>query len=69
MSIGDNIRAIRESKGLSMENVGEVIGTSKQFIFSIEKGLKVPSINQLVLICKALNCTPNDIINFNRKEI
>lgn len=66
MNVGSNIRTIREHHGLTLEQVDECLGTSKEFIFQLEKGLRVPNINQLISICGILNCTPNDILGFTK---
>lgn len=69
MNVGENIRAIRELQGITLEQVGNSLGTSKEFIFQLEKGLRVPNLRQLLAMCNVLHCTPNDILGFNfRKE-
>lgn len=54
LNVGSTIRAIRELQGITLEEVGNSLGTSKEFIFQLEKGLRVPNIYQLAIICKAL---------------
>ena len=69
LNVGSTIRAIRELQGITLEEVGNSLGTSKEFIFQLEKGLRVPNIHQLAIICNVLHCTPNDILGFtDRKE-
>jgi transcriptional regulator with XRE-family HTH domain len=68
LNVGSNIRAIRERHGITLEQVGECLGTSKEFIFQLEKGLRIPNINQLISICSVLHCTPNDILGFNKQK-
>lgn len=66
MNVGENIRAIRKLQGITLEQVGNGLGTSKEFIFQLEKGLRVPNISQLLVICEVLHCTPNDILGFKK---
>lgn len=66
MNVGENIRAIRKLQGITLEQVGNRLGTSKEFIFQLEKGLRVPNISQLLVICEVLHCTPNDILGFKK---
>ena len=66
MNVGENIRAIRQLQGITLESVGKSLGTSKEFIFQLESGLRVPNLTQLITICQTLNCTPNDILGFKK---
>jgi transcriptional regulator with XRE-family HTH domain len=69
MNIGQNIRAIRKLQGITLEEVGNSLGVSKQFIAKLEQGLRIPNLSQLIDICEVLHCTPNDVLNVNfRKE-
>jgi transcriptional regulator with XRE-family HTH domain len=66
VNVGSNIRTIREHHGLTLEQVGKCLGTPKEFVFQLEKGLRTPNINQLISICEILSCTPNDVLGFNK---
>ena len=69
MNVGQNIRAIRKLQGITLEEVGNSLGVSKQFIAKLEQGLKTPNLSQLIDICEVLHSTPNDVLNVKfRKE-
>lgn len=62
MNVGENIRAIRTAQGLTLEQVGKSLGVSKQFVFQLEQGTRLPNVRQILEICNILRCTPNDIL-------
>lgn len=39
MSVGGNIRTLRIAKGMTQEELGKSIGTTKQNIYKYEKGI------------------------------
>ena len=53
-SVGLKIKAIRESKNLSIEEISESSGLSKEQIISIEEGQNLPSLGPLIKIARAL---------------
>ena len=55
--IGDKIYALRLAKGLSRQQLAEVIGVTYQQLQRYEKGTNRISVGRLVLIVKALNKT------------
>ena len=64
-SQGDRIRELRERKGLTQEELGKAIGTTKQTIFKYESG-KVANIpySRLSDIAEALGVEPWDILGW-----
>jgi len=60
------IRTCREQKGLSQEELGQVVGVTRQTIAAWEKTERVPSIEQLGKIAKALG-VPVDLL-FGQRE-
>jgi transcriptional regulator with XRE-family HTH domain len=52
--VGSKIRSIRESKGLSLEEVAERSGLSLEQITSIETDQNLPSLGPLIKIARAL---------------
>ena len=53
--IGERIKAIRELRELTQEMLGSAIGVTGVAIMRYEKGLRRPSVEQLVGISKFLN--------------
>lgn len=58
-----NLAAIRRSRHLSQATLAKKAGVSRSFISDLEQGNYIPSIRTICKLCKALNCTPNDLIN------
>lgn len=48
--IGEKLREIREKKGFTMRQVGEIIDIDYSYISKIEKG-KIPSLDKLNKLC------------------
>ncbi|MBQ9149359.1 helix-turn-helix transcriptional regulator [bacterium] len=57
MTLGQNIRHIRETKKLSQEELGFRIKSARNYIGCIERGEKSPSLDVLFDIAHALNCS------------
>jgi transcriptional regulator with XRE-family HTH domain len=59
---GTRLRTIRKVRGISQEALAAAIGVTFQQVQKYEKGTNRIAISTLVLICRALNCTPMEII-------
>jgi len=53
--VGERLRAARRNNNLSQEQLGTLIGTSKQQIFKYEKAEDTPSLYRLVQLSAALS--------------
>lgn len=62
MSIGENIRRLREEKGMSQAYAAEKAGISQAMLCQIERGTKNPSLQVSLEIAKLLGCTIEDIV-------
>lgn len=69
MSVGENLRILRKSKGFTQSELGSKIGVTQQAVQQYEKGYMTLSIVLLVEISYALECTPNDILGFDGKNL
>lgn len=63
--IGQNLRKIRESKGITQEQLALSAGLNRAYIGYIERGERNPSTNTLVKIAKALKISPKDLLDNN----
>ncbi len=68
MSLGNNIRRIREIKNISINEMVKRLSTFKQTYINIEKGLLRPKKDILIKISNIFDMNENDIINF-REEV
>lgn len=64
MTIGDKIRGIRTLKGLSQENMAEMLGLSLLSYGDIERGKKDVNMNRLEQIAEKLGVSVMDIMKF-----
>ena len=55
------LKAARAAKDLSQEQLAQLCSVSRQTIDAIEKGDYNPTINLCIAICKALDCTPDEL--------
>ena len=67
MNLADNIKAIREEKGLKQIEVADHIGVDKSAYSKIEKGLRALTVEELQKMAQLFNMTTDQIINYDGK--
>jgi transcriptional regulator with XRE-family HTH domain len=60
--VGKNVKRIRERKGLTQEKLAEISGFSQQYISSLEKGGRNPTIITLYEIALSLGVSHVELI-------
>ena len=60
-SFGQRIKSLRTEKGLSQQQLADLVKVSRQTINAIEKGDYNPTINLCIAICKALDKTLDEL--------
>jgi transcriptional regulator with XRE-family HTH domain len=60
--VGQNIRRIREKKGLTQEQFAEISGFSQQYISGLEHGRRNPTVITLYELAVALGASHVDLI-------
>jgi len=66
MSLGENIRRIRNQKGLSQENVSDVMGPKREYLSKIENGhLANPTYFTLLNIAKGLEVEITELVDLS----
>ncbi len=60
----NNLQSIRKSKKLSQDELAKIVGTTRQTIISIEKGIFNPSARLALLISIALDAKFEEIFYF-----
>jgi repressor LexA len=70
MSIGTKIRQLREANNMSLEDVAQLCGTTRQTIYKYENGIvtNIPY-DRIILLAKALHTTPASLFDFDSKKI
>lgn len=61
-NLGPRVRELREAKQWSQGKLGEAVGVPQDTISKWEQGIRDPSWNNVMRICKALGVMPNDLI-------
>jgi transcriptional regulator with XRE-family HTH domain len=68
MSIGSNIKKIRESKNISQESISKNLKVFLKYYQNVEGGLKIPNDDMLRKIAAFLGVSTNEIINFDERK-
>lgn len=61
MKISEFLRQKRLDKGLTQQELSDLIGVSNREIGFYELGIRVPSANRLILLSKALDFNLNEL--------
>lgn len=61
-SIGNRIRTIRRQRGMKQEQLAEAVGVGVTHISHIETGNSVPSLQVMVDIINALECSADELL-------
>jgi len=56
------LKELRNEKGWTQEQLADASGVGRSYISEIESGIYNPTADIICKLCKALNCTPNDLI-------
>lgn len=64
IKFGQRLKQIRESRGLSQEKLGELIGLSEDSVGNMERGKHWPRLKTLEKLLETLNIKPKDLFDF-----
>lgn len=69
MSMGTKIRELREARGMSLEDVAKLCGTTRQAIYKYENEIvtNIPY-DRIILLAKALNTTPSQLFGWEENK-
>lgn len=59
--LGDNIKRIREEKGMSQGDISRALNMDRGYISRVESGQKNPTISNIEKIAKALGVSPDKL--------
>ena len=65
MTVGENIRRIRQERNITQKHLGELVGASEAYIRAYESGRRNPNPASLETISKALAVNVEGLTNFN----
>ena len=66
--LGDVIKNRRSAKGWTQGAFAKKLAVSIGYISEIETGRRMPSLNMLLSMIDLLECTPNEILEYNGRE-
>jgi transcriptional regulator with XRE-family HTH domain len=61
-AVGAELKAAREKRQISQEQLGFDAGIHRTYVSLIERGLKSPTLNVLFRLCRALDVPPGDFV-------
>ncbi len=62
MHVGEKIKMLRTAKGLTLEQLAQEIGVTRQAIFKYEQGVSLPTILVAKQIAKIFNVTMDELV-------
>lgn len=62
MIVGERIRMARKNKGLTQQELGDILGVSKVSICGYENGTRVPTLDNFVQLLDVLEVTPEYLL-------
>ena len=66
--VGQNVRRIRQKKGLTQERFADISGFSQQYISSLEQGRRNPTVITLHELALALGVSHMDLVRPSKKS-
>jgi len=64
MMLGEEIKRLRERRGLSQEQIAKRLGLKKQSISNWENGNAMPSMDMFLNLVELFNTTPNVLLGY-----
>ncbi len=64
--LGKKVSYLRKNMGLTRETFSEKAGLSAYYLGEIERGVKKPSLDKLMQICKVLNIQIHELLNLEK---
>lgn len=68
MSIGENIRRLREEQNLCQEELADMLRVSRSMVSQLERGTKIPTLLLGRDIAEALHCSIYDLLDVPANE-
>ena len=65
MKFSENLYTLRKNKGISQEQLAELVDVSRQSVSKWELAESYPTVENIFKLCNVLNCKMNELINEN----
>jgi len=66
--VGEELRKAREDAGLTQEELSSKARVDRSYISQLERGLKSPTLDMLLRLCKAMGVSASEIVARVEKE-
>jgi transcriptional regulator with XRE-family HTH domain len=66
--VGEELRKARETAGLTQEELSSKARVDRSYISQLERGLKSPTLDMLLRLCKAMGVSASEIVARVEKE-
>lgn len=66
--LGERLKALRKSRGLTLKQLGEQIHKSKAAIGSYEQGVQIPPTDVLISLAKLYHLSLDDLVGLNEPQ-
>ena len=60
---GVALKRWREKRGMTQEALAHEAGITASYAGQVERGAKVPSLTVVLQLCRALDCSPGDLLS------
>lgn len=67
MTVATNLKAIRHERGLSQEELADLIGLHRTYVGSVERGERNVSIDNIERFARGLKVSPKDFLEERKK--
>lgn len=61
--LGEEIRKARQTAGLTQEQLAFAADVSRQYVSLLELNQKSPTVDVLMRLCRAMNCSAGEVIS------
>lgn len=68
MTLGQRIQELRKEKGLSQEQLGELLGVSRQAVSRWEMDSAIPEVDKLISLSRVFGVDLNDLLQVGRQN-
>lgn len=62
MAFAENVKKLREEKGLTQEELARLVGITQPVIAQYEKGIRIPTIVNGVILAQKLGTTCEELV-------
>lgn len=62
LHLAQNLKSLREKRGMSLAQLGSAVGVAREQIWCYEHGEKMPSVQTLAMLCGVLDTSADALL-------